>query len=265
MPLQISFEDLESLIRERLKAFYDRRIEILEDLTLEDLTSKNLYLFRATGIAQASQLVQELMKSRLTKSDETIFGEEFFEQIAKAVGNAEKAEQVGMDLVIQTDDKYIVMEMKSADNWKNARMGRGILKDFGDAYHDFQVNAAQQEFVAILGQATGQTNWDGTSEDGHTYLIRSGERLWETITGDTDFYLKLTRLMRDYPLDFRTEYETAWAETFDRLDKAFAIKFVSGGCIDWEELARANSAYIGIRKSRRKTSKRKTRRNRKPR
>jgi hypothetical protein len=251
MSLQISLEDLESLIRDRLKAFYDRRIAILRNLKLEDLTSKNPYLFRAVGITEASQLVEALMRSRLIKSDETIFGKEFFEEIAKSVGNAEKASQLGMDLVIQTNENYIVMEMKSADNWKNARMGRGILKDFGSAYQDFLSSGAQKEFISILGQATGQQNWDGETEDGHVYLIRSGQRLWETITGDSDFYLKLMRLMKDYPLRFRPDYVDAWSAASNRLNREFAIKFVEpNGSIDWEELTRANSGYVGIRKTR---------------
>lgn len=255
MSPQISLEELENLIKERLKAFYDRRIAILKSLELKDLISKNPYLFRATGISEAPQLVEELMKSRLTKSDETVFGEEFFEEIAKAVGNGEKAEQVGMDLVIETEDDYIVMEMKSGDNWQNARMGRGIKADFDTAYQDYLSSGTKKRFVAILGQATGRKNREADEEDGRIYLVRSGQLLWQTITGDSDFYLKLTRLMKDYPLRLRPDYQDAWSTALNKLNRDFSVRFVDkDGHIDWEELTRVNSGYVPSRRTRRTTS-----------
>lgn len=244
MPLQISLDELESLIRERLKDFYDRRIFILSRLRLRDLISKNPYLFRATGISESCQLVEELMKSRLIKSDETIFGKRFFEEIARAVGNGEQAKQVGMDIVIETENDYIVMEIKSGSNWQNARMGRGIKADFDLAYQNYLSSGTQKQFVAILGQSTGQTNSEADVDGGRIYLIRSGQALWETITGDSDFYLKLTRLMKDYPQRLRPDYQDAWSTALNRLNREFSLQFVDkDGHINWEELTRMNSGY----------------------
>ncbi|MBD2076239.1 cytoplasmic protein [Phormidium sp. FACHB-592] len=255
MSLQISLEALENLIIERLRSFYDRRISRLLELKLNDLASKNPYLFRATGISEAPQLVEELMRSRLIKSDETIFGDEFFEKIAKAVGDGAKAEQVGMDIVIETESDYIVIEMKSGSNWQNARMGRGIKEDFDKAYQDYCQMGIQKRFVAILGQSTGQANSEPDEEGGRIYLIRSGQALWEEITGDSDFYLKLTRLMKDYPLRLRPDYQDAWATTLNKLTREFSLLFVDEeGHINWEKLTQANSGYIPPRRTRRRSS-----------
>lgn len=253
MALQIDINDLETLIQERLDVFYNRRIDILKGLRLNKLISKNPYLFRATGISESAELVGELMKSRMIKSDETIFGEEFFEKIAKAVGNAEQAEQVGMDLVIETDAEYIVMEMKSGSNWQNARMGRGIKSDFDDAYQAFLDKGIQKRFVAVLGQSTGCKNAE--INEGRTYLVRSGQALWETITGDPDFYLKLSRLMRDYPVRKRPDYQDVWGTTLNRLNREFSDLYLTDdGHIDWEKLTQQNSGYRPPRGTGRKKS-----------
>ena len=240
--LQIDIKDLEDLIQERLRAFYSRRVQILQELKLEELLSKNLYLFRSTGVATAAELIEELMKSRLIKSDETIFGKQFFEAIVQRVGGGEEANQLGMDVVIETEDTYTVIEVKSASNWKNARMGRGVKADFDKAYERFRARGLQKRFVGMLGQSTGRTNCDADVDSGRIYVIRSGQMFWQEITGDPDFYLKLIQLMKDYPLRLRPDYLTAWSNTFNKMVKKFSDIYVtSEGDINWEGLIQANS------------------------
>lgn len=232
---RLSLDEIEVLVYERLRFFYDRRVDRIRGLTLHKLLSKNVYLFRAKGLMKSADLVSELMESYLIKSDETIFGKVFFEEIAKAVGNAEEAHQVGMDLVIETDQEYMVIEIKSGANWQNARMGRGLRDDFNKAFDLYQERGITKEFVAILGQSCGQKN---TSVSGkYKSLILSGQAFWEKITGDSDFYLKLTRLMKDYPVRLRPDYQEAKEAALNKLDRQFLSLYVDqDGFIDWEKL-----------------------------
>jgi len=240
--LHISPDELEILVQERLESFYDRRTKILKELTLNKLISKNPYLLRAIGVNTTTQLIEELMKSRLTKSDETIFGEEFFEEIAKRAGGGEQAKEIGMDVVIETEDSYTVIELKSGSNWQNARMGRGLKADFDRAYEQFLAKGLHKRFVGMLGHSTGRKNCAANVESGKIYVIRSGQTFWEEITGDPDFYLKLIRFMRDYPLRLRPDYMEAWANTANKMVKQFSSLYVTSiGEIDWERLAGANS------------------------
>jgi hypothetical protein len=244
MSTQISLNELEALIRNRLEVFYNRRIDRLTRLKLDDLLAKNLYLFRAKGIHSASELIEELMRSNLTKSDETIFGKIFFEAIARTVAVGEEANQQGMDIVIETDKDYIVIEVKSASNWQNARMSRGIKADFNKAYELFISRGIQKQFVGILGQSTGQVNSEPDVDGNKIYLVRSGQGFWQEITGDPDFYLKLVRLMKDYPLRFRPDYQEVWAATLNRLTKVFADSYLfEDGNINWEKLIQAKHSF----------------------
>ncbi|MEX0268554.1 PmeII family type II restriction endonuclease [Leptolyngbyaceae cyanobacterium UHCC 1019] len=245
--LSINPDDLEDLIQERLRVFYDCRIQILKKLKLEELLSKNLYLFRSMGVVTAAQLIEELMKSRLIKSDETIFGKQFFEAIAQKVGGGEEANQLGMDVVIETEDTYTVIEVKSASNWQNARMGRGVKADFDKAYERFLSKGLQKQFVGMLGQATGRVNCDADVDSGRIYVIRSGQMFWQEITDDPDFYLKLIRLMKDYPLRLRPDYTEAWANTANKMLKQFSDVYInSTGEIHWELLIQVNSGSTPI-------------------
>ncbi len=56
---------------------------MLEKLSLKRiLRRKNPYLFRALGSEIASDIVQQILQAFVSSSDETIFGDAFFEPIA---------------------------------------------------------------------------------------------------------------------------------------------------------------------------------------
>src|SRR5438128_2394097 len=76
--------ELEDLIRQCLDVFYKRRIKKLSELKLSNvLRKKNPYLLRAMGVQNAAEIVSEILKAYMSSSDETIFGDAFFEPLAK--------------------------------------------------------------------------------------------------------------------------------------------------------------------------------------
>ena len=54
----------------------------LRELTLNKLLNKNPYLYRSDGIQRPGHLLDGLLIARISSSDETIFGNEFFEPLA---------------------------------------------------------------------------------------------------------------------------------------------------------------------------------------
>src|SRR5205823_1229020 len=112
---------LEKLIRECLATFYARRIAALEKLNLSNvLRRKNPYLFRAKGIGNASEMVTELLVAHVSSSDETIFGGAFFEPICKQVSKFIIAAARGSDFVLEADDAYQAISLKSGPNAFNS-------------------------------------------------------------------------------------------------------------------------------------------------
>lgn len=97
-----------------------------------------------------------------------------------------------------------------------------------------------KQFDALLGHGYGRRSSDPTSK--RIYRVRSGQAFWEELTGDPDFYLKLIRLMRDYPKQHRATYEEEWSKAVNRFERDFLIEFATeDGGIDWEKLVRFNS------------------------
>jgi len=71
-------KELEALIAKCLQDFYKHRLDKLEKLQLKTfLKRKNPYLFRAMGMQKASDIIERVLESFISSSDETIFGTVF--------------------------------------------------------------------------------------------------------------------------------------------------------------------------------------------
>ena len=100
-------EELRALIAERLAEFYQRRMQRLETLKLKQiLKRKNPYLFKAIGTLSATEIVEGILSAYLSSSDEGIFGDAFFEPIAKAVSGGVVSPSEGVDIAIETKGVY---------------------------------------------------------------------------------------------------------------------------------------------------------------
>ncbi|NES96171.1 MAG: cytoplasmic protein, partial [Desertifilum sp. SIO1I2] len=149
-PPLITPQELEELVKQRLEVFYERRIRKLTGLNLwETLRRKNPYLFRAIGMQKAAEIVEELLKAYMSSSDEGIFGDAFFEPIAKAVGGGVATDSIGIDAVIETPTTYTVVQVKSGPNWGNADQRRRLKDNFENARNTFLDRQLDREFRAL--------------------------------------------------------------------------------------------------------------------
>ncbi|HUV06032.1 MAG TPA: PmeII family type II restriction endonuclease [Armatimonadota bacterium] len=232
--------ELEALIHRSLDVFYQKRLQKLSELKLrETLRKKNPYLLRAIGVETAQEIVERLLQAFMSSSEETIFGNAFFEPIVKAVCSGVAAGGAGMDVVIETQDAYTIISIKSGPNWGNSSQVAKLQQDFMTANRVFSNRTLKKQFRALLGHCYGRV----CSERGgkRIYSTLSGEAFWEEITGDPDFYLKLIRLMRSYPATHKEKYQAEWTTTVNRFTQEFLNSFSKGGKIDWEKLVRFNS------------------------
>ncbi len=230
---------LETLVRQCLDAFYRRRLQKLSTLRLKDtLKKKNPYLFRAIGIQNASEIVEGLLQAYMSSSDEGIFGDAFFEPIAKLASGGHISPSAGVDVAIETDTVYKAISVKSGPNIFNASQAKRMDDEFKVLRS--RLLRLHKQFDALLGHGYGRKSSDPTSN--RIYRIRAGQAFWEELTGDADFYLKLMRLMGEYPVEHRRAYEAEWEKAVERFTNEFEAEFSTPDAgIDWEKLLRFNS------------------------
>ena len=235
------YDDLELLVRSCLDTFYERRLQKLTDLNLKDvLKRKNPYLFRATGAQKASEIVERLLQAHMSSSEESIFGDSFFEPIVRTAARGRMSEGEGLDVVIETSDSYTVISVKSGPNWGNSGQKRDLQTNFNRARNVFATRHVNMVFRALLGQCYGNTSSE--PKDNRTYSTRSGQAFWEELTGDPNFYLDLVRAMGDHPIVQREAYDQAWNKAVNRFEREFLVDFsFEDGNINWERLVQFNS------------------------
>jgi hypothetical protein len=231
---------LETQIAVCLKDFYARRLDGLSSLSLRKvLKKKNPYLYRALGVEKASEIVEQIMAAHISSSDETIFGNCFFEPIARLAAGGKVADGEGVDFVLESPTRFLAVAVKSGPNWGNADQHKRQSTNF-DALRK-RLFKLQKQFDPLCGQSYGQQSSEPT--DNARYRRRSGQAFWEEITGDADFYLKLVRLMKDVPTKNRPKYRNLWDRSVNRFTAEFIEDFCQpDGAIDWEKLIAFSSA-----------------------
>ena len=231
--------DTEVFVRQCLDDFYRRRLLKLNELKLCDtLKKKNPYLYRAMGLQTASEIVEGILSAYTSSSDEGIFGDAFFEPLAKKVSKGTVSPTEGVDVAVETVERYTAISVKSGPIIFNASQAKRMNDEFMRLRSRMQ--KLQKQFDALLGHGYGRKCSEPTLT--RIYRIRSGQAFWEELTGDPNFYLELITLMRDYPLQHRVEYLEAWTKAINRFTNEFLEYFsLPDGGIDWEKLVKYNS------------------------
>lgn len=229
---------LEIIIKQHLNDFYQSRLKKLSTLKLKDtLKKKNPYLFRAIGIQNAPEIVEGMLAAYMSSSDESIFGNIFFEPVAKAVSGGFASPHEGIDIFIETASSYKPIAVKSSPNIFNSSQSKRMDDEFRKLRS--RLYKVQKQFDPLLGHCYGKVN---TEPKSYIYRRRSGQAFWNELTGDPDFYLKLVRLMKEEPQKHRIEYKNEYDKAVNRFTKDFLDEFSDDtGGINWEKLVIFNS------------------------
>lgn len=239
----MNLNELEEIVRSCLEEFYRRRIENLSRLSLKTvLKRKNPYLMRAIGVGTAAELVEYLLQIHAQASDETIFGDTFVEPIVLAVSAGRKSSAKGVDVEIETGNRYKAIAVKSGPNIFNSSQTARMNDEFQELQNRLRQHLTNlgKQFDPILGCSYGKRVSAPTTK--RRYRIVSGQAFWEEITGDPEFYLKLVRLMKDYPEKERERYQQEWNKAVNRFSRDLLNEFADeSGQLDWERIVRFNS------------------------
>lgn len=226
---------LSKLIEKCLTDFYDRRFKAIDDLDLKKILSrKNPYLFRAIGTEQASEIVKQILQAYMSSSDETIFGDAYFEQIAQNLPNVVASDGAGADFKIEDETTIRDYSLKSGPNPFNAAQREKQNTQFMEMRA--RLAKMRKKFDPVLAYSYGRRIKPADGK--RIYRETSGQEFWAEVTGDSDFYLKLIRLMGSIPQRRKEEYQHVWDAAVNRLELEFlkAFCFPEDGRIDWEKL-----------------------------
>ncbi|WP_312422103.1 PmeII family type II restriction endonuclease [Anaerospora hongkongensis] len=238
----IPSNELERKVSDLLDDFYQRRLSQIGKLKLKDaLKSKNPYLYKAVGVQKASEIVEEILRARVTSSDETIFGNVFFEPLAKYVSGGVISPSEGVDVAIESDSKYTAIAVKSGPNIFNAQSRKRQISDFKSLEN--RLRKLQKHFDPLVGYCYGKKQQKDTGNNDFREL--AGQLFWKEITGEDDFYLRIIDLMKTKPQEHLLEYQESFAAAVNLFTQEFIKDFcLEDGRIDWIKLVKFNSEFV---------------------
>lgn len=227
-------------IAKALDRYYTSLIEKVDDLNIRKIMKrKNPYLFRAKAVNGAAQIVDAILAAFISSSEETVFGNEFFEPIAIAAVQGQKALAEGVDIMVERDDTIYAIAVKSGTSVFNADSRKKQEQNFMAASKLAQ--QTRKRFVPIVGYGYGKKK---ASNKGRPkfYEELAGKDFWAELTGDDGFYIKLIRLMERLPEKYVEDFNTSYQKAANRLVREFTVEFCfEDGSIDWEKLVEFNS------------------------
>lgn len=151
----IDLAALESKISDSLREFHRRRLQAAQNLrVLPLLQRKNPYLYRSLGIEIAAELMKTLLQSHLKESEETIFGDSFFEPLALLASGGKVSPTEGVDIVVETGTKYLAVAVKSGPNVFNASQKRRQNTEFNALRS--RLLKTQKAYDPLLGHSYGR-------------------------------------------------------------------------------------------------------------
>ena len=92
-----------------LDNFYKSLIDKINTLDINKIMKrKNPYLYRAKAMQNATDIVSSVLDAFVTSSEETIFGNCFFEPLAIAASGGSKALAEGVDIMVEKKEENTI-------------------------------------------------------------------------------------------------------------------------------------------------------------
>jgi hypothetical protein len=233
----VSAVQLERKIGELLDEFYQQRLMKINKLNLKEILGrKNPYLFRALGVQSASEIVHSILSAFSSSSDETIFGNIFFEPLAAFVPGGAASPSEGVDIAIETANQYKAIAVKSGTVVFNAQSRKKQIDNFKSL--EARLRKLRKHFDPIVGYCYGRKK----SRHADNFRELAGQEFWQELTGDPEFYKKIIALMKDKPQQNLRKYKEAYDAALNRFVRDFILDFCNPeGSIDWDKLVQFNS------------------------
>ena len=244
----VSEQELTDRVGELLDILYKKRFASLDKLTLTTLINKNPYLYRALGIADPAEFIDQLLAARVSSSDETIFGNDFLEPLA--IWSARESDQhgdkdravyvgsgAGQDVAIETATAYLAISVKSGKNIFNSQSTKGQSTEFYAL--QARLKKLNKQFRAIIGYGYGRKKFNADSP----VEKLAGQAFWRLLTGEPDYYLRISRAIGKFAKIHGEDYRDAYALKKSQLLRDFMLNFVAeSGEVMWDVVVTFNSS-----------------------
>lgn len=227
-----------------LENFYNKLIKKIDELDIKTIMiKKNPYLYRAKSIQTSTDIIGSILQAFVSSSEETIFGNCFFEPLAIAACGGIKSGVTGTDIELYDDKsnmKFFVA-VKSGTSIFNGDSMKKQGENFISAQSSLRSSGGKIGFSAIVGYAYGTKRKVGRGK-AKIYEEVAGEEFWEVLTGDKDFYKKIISYMGDWPEKYIEDYNDSYNRALNRLIRDFSNEFCDpDGAINWEKIVDFNS------------------------
>ncbi len=203
------------------------------------------------GVSNANEIVNGILSAFVSSSDETLFGNEFFEPLAtwaakeafhgKGEINVAPGSGAGFDLIIESPKSYKPIAIKSGPHVFNAQSRKKQSDQFNELRQ--RMLKLKKMFDPVVGYAYGRKQVREGSKESFRQI--AGQEFWAEITGEVDFYLRVIELMKQKPQQHAIKFKREYDKTLNRLTKEFLNQFSNGdGSINWIALVKFNSAKV---------------------
>ena len=242
----ITKSKLDAKVAELLDVLYVRRVAQLQALTLTMLLNKNPYLYRAIGIQRPDHFLDGLLIARISSSDETIFGNEFFEPLA--LWAAEQAKipgrkvsvgaGAGQDISIESATEYFAISVKSGKNIFNSQSDKGQKAEFDQL--EALLKKLKKAFHKVVGFGYGRQS---STKVATPVIKKAGQDFWELLTGEPDFYVRISDAISKPATIHKAKFDAMLLKKQAELLRQFMIDFVDvDGTVRWQKVVEFNSA-----------------------
>jgi hypothetical protein len=229
-----------------LAVLYAKRFAALDRLTLTTLLAKNPYLYRAMGESDPLQLLKQMLMARVSSSDETIFGNDFFEPLAMfaaryATGGERRTVTVGagagQDIAIETASEYLAISVKSGINIFNSQSEKGQSAEFNQL--QARMKKLGKMFRPIVGYGYGRK---AAPKKPQAQERLAGQAFWSLLTGEDDFHVRIEACMGPFAAEHSQQFAQALVKKHCLLVREFSTHFIGDtGEILWAKLVDFNS------------------------
>lgn len=152
---------VEQAIAKALEEFYNSLLSKIDTINIKDIIKrKNPYLSRAKAMQSASEIVESVLSATVSSSEETIFGNCFFEPLAIAASGGNKALAEGVDIMVEDKEENTIyaIAVKSGPSVFNADSKKRQEQNFTAARKLAQ--QAKSLYEPIIGYSYGKKKTD---------------------------------------------------------------------------------------------------------
>ena len=238
----ISDEQITAYVAANIGDFHEKRLERLNNLTLEKLLLKNPYLFKSKNLITVYELVKSLLDAYLSSQEETLFGT-FLEGLARFVAletlDVFPEQHAGIDLEFVKNGSYYIVQVKSGPNWGNKDQLATLRQNFDDAYSQIADRNTGMDIIAVNGCCYGRDS----RPNKRGYFKICGQEFWELISDDSELYTRIIEPIGHDAKRRNERFEVDYVAVLNRFSLEFSLNFCDeASLIDWPKLVRYTSA-----------------------